>query len=222
MNTAIVEAVKARAKLTPYEPLVLLGAEKLAWKRFRWAVEALAKAEFGPAGLKTFYAAVGAYRELRDAHINKRRRGKTEGKDESLEYWAKQKADFRTKFFGIDEGSWVGQGEDRKWKAKRRFKGCLPDVVQYMRAYQSLWNAWWPHTPGGLDSKKKANARQAKRPEVKAAKLVASKTEAGKATKKAAKAKARQAAKVAKGVAQQALYDSWATEAVIEEVLRDV
>jgi hypothetical protein len=155
-------------------------------------------------GSPAFAALESAYRALRDAHITPRKpKGgkRRKRKDPTLQTWSDQEGAFHTRFWG------------HQIEGRRNFQGVDPQVARYMRAYQALWNAWYPHTPHGIASikrsKKKSNAKQAERPEAKATKAAYAKTGGGRAALGRSQRTRQLKAKIAKGMAEQALYDSW-------------
>jgi hypothetical protein len=125
----------------------------------------------------------------------------------------------------VDEGEWIGRGDHKKWKPLRRFTGVKPSVAAVMREYQRLWGFWYRKSAHGVEQAKKARARYLKDPVGALVNLDAKRAYALSERGKSKRKKSRQrAAQVAKGTTQQALYDSWNTEAqpTLTEVLADV
>jgi hypothetical protein len=188
--------------------LNILTKRQVLWNSFVQAVKDLEQTPLSVENLRPFARAVAAYRALRADFVKVRRRKRWAKKgihDPSLQLWTEQRGEW-FRLFRRDD-----------------------NVGRWLRRYQDLWGKWWRITRQGRDSirrsKAKSNAKQAQRPEVKAAKAAYLRTEAGKASRRRSRKLSQVRARVAKGEAEQALYDSWAAEADLEaaaEALADV
>ncbi|MEI9950786.1 MAG: hypothetical protein WDO74_17855 [Pseudomonadota bacterium] len=220
-------------------PPKILSEQQVAWKTFTSFVQELSEWMVVPEGLSIYYATLKAYRALRETYVARRKRRRNVI---GLARWTRQTNDFRDTFWGRDHGRWVGRDTypewtfgqppvkkrlltKRVWKQKREMDGVPPHISSWLRAWQGMWNEWWPLSAAGKRSKRKRNAKQARRPEVKAAKALANKTEAARASRKKQKKNAAKAKQIAKAAAQQELLTQWsygAEDLSVEEVLADV
>lgn len=198
--------------------------ERQLWNAFRFEVRRLLALEVSPDNLPHYYRLAEAYRALR-AHFvkpRKRRRFQKGYHDASHATFKESSVTFRNRYYGADEGHYEGTGTDRKWKPKRRFLGVAPEVRKVMEAFVKLREAWHCHTPLGRKQRAKSSRKYYRTPHGQAKKAAYEASEAGKAARARGIKEASRKRRIARGEAQQRLFDSWATADAASEVMPHV
>lgn len=197
----------------------------MRWNLFSGMVERLTDMPVEPHYLPVYERLVEAYHALRALYVKPRKGRKVrerEGHDPTLTKFVEQRPQFRRIYYGIDEGHYVGEGPTKKWVTVRRWKGVAPEVRAVMEAYGRIRDKWHYHTALGHLQRARADRRYMRTDKGKAVKAAYLASDAGKAVVKRGLKDAARKRQIARGEAQQRLFDGWAVDDAIEEVLAHV